>query len=440
MKFITFGCKVNQYDSEALKELFQDRGFEISDWNPQELDNIDVAIINTCTVTHLADRKARQHIRKLKRRNPNCVIAVTGCYPQTDPQTVKALEGVDIVHGIEDRSGLVELVEQALSKENIWQGAIHLHDSRPKGEFENLKIKNFKKHDRTRHFLKIQEGCDQFCSYCIIPYARGHLRSRPPEDVISEIKQAVSNGFKEIVLTGINLGAYGRENSNLPNLATLLDKIIHLKGDYRIRLSSCEPQEITIGLLELVTNSEKICKHLHIPLQSGDNEILKAMNRDYSKEDYRKIVMAAREKSPSIAITTDIIVGFPGESANHFRNTKEFVKKIGFSDIHIFQYSPRKNTPAQEFSDQVHSKEKKARSQELIEISRDLSRVYHEQFIDKTVPVLVEKHEEDVASGVSDTYLKVTFNVESEINLYNKICQVQINSADEEMVYGELPE
>ncbi len=440
VKFITFGCKVNQYDTEALKDLFNCRGYRVV---AGKAEIVDVVVINTCTVTHLADRKARQNIRKIKRNNPGTVIAVTGCYVQTDPEEVSALEEIDVVQGTSNRKELINLVDNI--RGGRVQGQVsNVTAERPGGKYEPLTVKYFSYNNRSRHFLKIQEGCDQFCSYCIVPFARGTVRSRPSDSVLSEVNQALDAGFKELVLTGINLGSYGRENYDFPYLTNLLEKIISIPGEFRIRISSCEPQELTYELIDLIAESSKICSHLHIPLQSGDNEILAAMKRDYTTYEFMDIINRARSKDPDIAITTDVIVGFPGESESQFLNTESFITKVGFSDMHVFQYSPRKNTAAKDFPEQVHSTIKKERSSRLLQLTKELRTLFHSKFIGEFVPVLVESQSENTATGLTDTYIKTEFSTNKIVNNFNDIdltgemMDIFIEDYNSESLYGNM--
>ncbi|OWZ83121.1 tRNA (N(6)-L-threonylcarbamoyladenosine(37)-C(2))-methylthiotransferase MtaB [Natranaerobius trueperi] len=428
--FVTLGCKVNQYDTEAIKDQFFKKGFEIV----TDQNSADVFVINTCTVTNLADKKSRQYIRRVKRNNPESVVAAIGCYVQANPEKVKEIQDIDIVLGTDNRKSLVKMVEDVLANKTGKKLEL-LAPTRKREGFEELSITSFKEIKRSRHFLKVQEGCDRFCSYCIVPYARGELRSRAPKEVIKEVERAIEAGFKEIVLTGINLGAYGRETSEYPDLSGLVETIIGIDKEFRIRLSSCEPQEITPELIDLVTESSKVCSHLHIPLQNGDDEILSKMNRSYTTDDYYNLITDIKKKNPLIALSTDVMVGFPGEKEYHFENTKDFLDKVGFSSLHVFQYSPRKYTKAAKLNEQVQNKVKKQRSDSLIKISKQLSKRYQRNFVGEVVDVLVERVERDYSEGLSGNYLNVKFPTTNNIS-EREFIKVLIDCVDDDYVYG----
>ncbi|WP_449241220.1 tRNA (N(6)-L-threonylcarbamoyladenosine(37)-C(2))-methylthiotransferase MtaB [Desulfoscipio gibsoniae] len=377
----TLGCKVNQYESAALEELFRRRGYRVVDFDSPA----DVYIINTCTVTHLGDRKSRQLIRRAGRTNPEAVVAVTGCYAQTAPDEVLKVEGVDLVVGAGHRADIVDLVE-SLSKGNQIKAVEDIARCR---EFEELPGESHQ--GRVRAFLKIQEGCENYCAYCIIPYARGPLRSRAPENVLDGVRSLVARGFKEVVLTGIHTGAYGRDKHEGVNLVRLLASLANVPGLVRLRLSSLEPNDITPELLDLMAEGPPFCRHLHIPLQSGDDYILKRMRRRYDTNFFRRLAAGVRDKLPEAGITTDIMVGFPGEEDEHFRNGCAFVREMQFSALHVFKYSPRRGTPAAEFPGQVDPRVKEMRSRELINIGHALARSFAARHLDKILPVLVEQ-------------------------------------------------
>ena len=440
------GCKVNQYEAEGIKELFRKRDYEIVDFD----ESADVYIVHTCTVTHPGDRKSRQYIRKAVNNNPHAIVAVTGCYAQISPQEVEQIEGVDIVLGTKDRAYIVDMIESCRNGQQIR----HISDSMVNKKFEELPV--FKP-SRARAFLKIQEGCDRFCTYCIVPYARGPVKSRDFHNTVSEIESLVNRGFQEIVLTGVHLGTYGKELENKIDLYHLLGELVKINGLKRLRISSLDPDEIHDNLLQLMTENEKICPHYHIPLQSGDNSILKSMGREYTTEDYRKLITNIRHKRPEVAFTTDVIVGFPGETAELFANTKDFIREIGFADIHVFKYSPRKGTPAAKYPDQISSEAKSQRSNELIDMSGTLWLKYAQGFLGREVPVLVEtevevKIESKVGAkinklweGYTDNYIKVKFKAEmNREDLIGKIIFVKLENVKLEKtgqtkeVYGTI--
>ncbi len=434
--FETLGCKVNQYDTDALQNEFKNAGYQILRTRDEALETGDIFVINTCTVTHLADRKSRQFIRRFHKHRPNAVVAVIGCYAQTDPETIKQIEGVDIVLGTEDRKSLVDLVHQIQTK-GTKQLLDQVTQGRARRGYEPLRIHPTHRH-RARHFIKVQEGCDQFCSYCIVPYARGEIRSRPLEDMLQEARNAVTQGFRELVLTGINLGAYGRDFESGLDLVQLLLTVIELEGDFRIRLSSLEPQEITEELIHVASQSPKICPHFHIPLQSGDDHILGLMNRQYTTVDYLNLLKKLRENNPRVAITTDVMVGFPGEGAEHFENTLSFVKRAQFSDMHVFQYSERKGTRAAEFVSKVSSERKKRRSDILLKTAANLSYQYKAQFIGQTLSVLVDKLADGHAIGLDGHYLKVSFSGFQKQIVKGEIYPVKISGLENSNLMGEI--
>lgn len=401
--FTTLGCKVNQYESAALEELFRRRGYTVVDFEQPA----DVYVINTCTVTHLGDRKSRQLIRRAVRANPEAVVAVTGCYAQTAPDEVLEIKGVDLVVGAGNRAGMVDLVEKAV-KGRKTAAVTDISQCR---DFEELPGEAHQ--GRVRAFLKIQEGCRNFCSYCIVPYARGPLRSRPPESVLAGAKELVARGFKEIVLTGIHTGAYGREPGGRMGLAELLEKLAALPGLVRLRLSSLEPHDVTPEVLELMASGPPFCRHLHVPLQSGDDQVLKSMRRTYDTAFFRELVEQIRDRIPGAGITTDVMVGFPGETEEHFANSLAFVGEMRFSDLHVFKYSPRRGTPAAGFPGQVDPAVKEERSRRLITLGRELTRRFAAGYLGETVEVLAEQvvldDREEELEGFTDNYVRVTF-------------------------------
>lgn len=421
--FHTLGCKVNQYETEAMAELFEKSGYEIVSEN----ETADVYVINTCTVTNLGDRKSRQFIRRAKNRNPQAVIAVVGCYAQTAPDEVMSIEEVDIVIGTKDRNRIVELCQQvkkSRQKINI------VTDIMKQREFEELKIENIE--GKTRAFLKIQEGCNQFCSYCIIPYARGPIRSRKLDDILNEVEKLAQNGFKEIVLTGIHVASYGKDIGET-RLIDVIEKVHDISGVERIRLSSIEPTIMTEDFLERLTRLPKVCDHFHLSLQSGSDSVLKRMNRKYTTDEYRKIVQLIRKYMPNVGITTDIIVGFPGETEEEFKETCDFVDEIGFSRIHVFPYSPRKGTPAAKYKPQIPGDVKHNRAKELIKIGEINTFKFNSKFIGATLNVLFEeqsKEKMDFIEGYTTNYIRVV--AKGDNSSVGEILPVKI-----EEVYGE---
>ena len=399
----TLGCKVNQYESAAIAGLFRDRGYSEVDFGTPA----SVYVINTCTVTHLSDRKSRQLIRRAMRVNPEAVMVVTGCYAQTSPGELMAMPEVDLLVGTSDRDRIVDLVE-ATGKVDTAVNAVS--DIEKVCSFEELPAPVGQ--GRVRAFLKIQEGCRNFCSYCIIPYSRGPLRSRQPEAVLAEAETLIAGGFKEIVLTGIQTGAYGVDLANNTNLSAIIKKLLHLPGLIRLRLSSIEPNDLTPELIDLMAQSQAFCHHLHIPLQSGSDRVLKLMRRRYVTADYALLLKTLREKIPDLAVTTDIMAGFPGETEEDFDDAFKFIESMAFSGMHIFKYSPRRGTPAAAFPNQVEPRVKEVRSQRLITLGEQLAHDYAEKFTGKPLPILVEQpfsDKEGYWEGLTANYLRVIF-------------------------------
>ncbi len=395
--FYTLGCKVNQYETEALHNLFRCKNYEIVDFSHKA----DVYVVNTCTVTHLSDRKSRQMIRRAMKRNPQGIVAVTGCYAQVASEEIQKIPGVDIIIGTHNREQIVDLIEKA-EKEN---DPVVLVEELGNASFEELPLGEIR---RTRAFIKVEDGCEHFCSYCLVPYARGPVRSRKMENIIAEVERMASFGTKEIVLTGVNLGAYGNELEEYISLADVITKTEGIKGIERIRLSSLELTDFTMELMETIADSNKVCEHLHIPLQSGDDYVLNKMNRLYTTSEYRKLVNYLRYIMPDLALTTDVMVGFPGEKDKNFNNTYEFVREMAFSRTHVFKYSSRAGTPAREFSQHVSPEDKEQRSRNISRLGQNLAQEYSKQFIQQQVKVLFEEEkQEGFMEGLTQHYLRV---------------------------------
>lgn len=403
--FYVLGCKVNQYELEAMKSLFRQAGYRIVDFEQMA----DVYVIHTCTVTHQGDRKSRQMIRRAVRKNPQAIVAVSGCYAQVAPGEILEIPGVDLVVGMQNRHKIVELVEKVAEKREPLNATGNIIRYR---HFDELPLDEV---ERVRAFLKIEEGCDQFCSYCIVPFARGPVRSLAPDRVIEKVKQLVEMGFREIVLTGVHTGAYGMDLGEGQNLAGLLKKLVKISGLKRLRISSIDANDFDQELIDTVTEYPVICPHYHIPLQSGDDWILEKMKRRYTTGDYAKIIDALRSRRPEVSITTDVMVGFPGENEEHFENTFRFIKAMEFSDLHVFKYSRRAGTKAAEMPLQVDASTKEERSCRLIELGQELSQKYGRKFLGRTMDVLVEKQgEQGLWEGHTDNYLKVKFCAEGQ--------------------------
>lgn len=427
--FYTLGCKVNQYETEALIELFKKSDYKIVSFG----NYADVYVINTCTVTNLGDRKSRQMIRKAKKTNPSSIIVVVGCYVQRAPEEVKSIEGVNIIVGTDQRHRIIDWIRQ-YEKEQMTINAVD--DIMNVKEFEELSVTELE--GRTRGYLKIQEGCNQFCSYCIIPYTRGLIRSRQPENIITEVKKLVDNGFKEIVLTGIHVASYGKDLEDI-NLLKMIQMVHTIDGLERIRLSSIEPSVVTDEFVNTIKFLPKICPHFHLSLQSGCDKTLKRMNRKYDTKKYKKAVELLSKNIKNIAFTTDIIVGFPGESEEEFNQTYQFVKEIGFSQIHVFKYSPRKGTPAAKMDDQINPMIKEERSRKMIQLGDLLQYGFLSEQIGKTMEVLFENEIENkkgLYEGYTPNYLKV--RAFSKEDIKNQILQVDIQDLNKDILIGNI--
>ncbi|GAA0341062.1 tRNA (N(6)-L-threonylcarbamoyladenosine(37)-C(2))-methylthiotransferase MtaB [Bacillus carboniphilus] len=421
--FHTLGCKVNHYETEAIWQLFKEEGYDRTDFEK----TADVYVINTCTVTNTGDKKSRQVIRRAIRKNPDAVICVTGCYAQTSPAEIMAIPGVDIVVGTQDRRKMLDYIEQYKEERQPINGVRNIMKNRV---YEELDVPYFT--DRTRASLKIQEGCNNFCTFCIIPWARGLMRSRDPQEVIRQAQQLVDAGYKEIVLTGIHTGGYGEDMKDY-NLAMLLrDLESQVKGLKRLRISSIEASQITDEVIEVIDQSNVIVRHLHIPIQSGSDTVLKRMRRKYTMEFFAERLERLKEVLPGLAITSDVIVGFPGETEEEFMETYNFVKEHRFSELHVFPYSKRSGTPAARMEDQVDEEVKNERVHRLIALSEQLSKEYASAFENEVLEVIPEdKFKENPESGLyegfTDNYLKVVFPATEE--MVGKLVKVKITKS-----------
>lgn len=427
--FHTLGCKVNAYETEALWKMFQKAGYQKVDFQQKA----DVYLINTCTVTNTGDKKSRQVIRRAIRTNPDAVIVVTGCYAQTSPNEVMAIPGVDVVIGTQGRNRLLEYVEQVKKTREPINKVGNIMKQR---EFEEMDVPTFS--DRTRASLKIQEGCNNFCTFCIIPWAKGLSRSRKPENVLKQARQLVAAGYREIVLTGIHTGGYGEdlENYRLADLLRDLDQVAGLK---RIRISSIEASQIDERVIEVLNQSDKMCRHLHIPLQAGDDAVLKRMRRKYTVAEYREKILQLQEAIPDVAITTDVIVGFPGETDSQFENTYQLIESLGMYQLHVFPYSKRTGTPAARMPDQVDDEIKNQRVERMIRLSKHLQKQYAQKFVGHVLEVIPERpYKEDPTGkqlmGYSDNYLPIVF--QSDPSAIGKICRVRLDEVGEEYSFG----
>ncbi len=425
--FHTLGCKVNQYETEAMEEMFKKNGYDIVENN----DMADIYIINTCTVTNMGDRKSRQFIRRARKINDKAVIAAVGCYSQVSPEEVEKIEEVDIIIGTTNRDKIVELCEYAM--ENY--GKINIvEDIRMFKECEEINIDDVK--SRTRAYIKVQDGCNQYCSYCIIPYARGPVRSRKLDDIIEESIRLRDKGFKELILTGIHVESYGKDLDNI-ELIDVIEEVAKIDGIERIRLSSVEPRLITREFMERALATKKLCDHFHLSLQSGSDTVLKRMNRKYNTELYMENVELIREYMPEAGITTDIIVGFPGETEEEFNETLEFVKEIGFSRIHVFKYSPREGTPAAKMDNQIDGIIKSERSEKLIKIGDEIANDINNNYIGSEIEVLFEEDNNSnfEIEGYTTNYIRVKTK---DLSYKGKIAKVKIEDIENDTLVGKI--
>ncbi|WP_163970044.1 tRNA (N(6)-L-threonylcarbamoyladenosine(37)-C(2))-methylthiotransferase MtaB [Oceanobacillus halotolerans] len=419
--FHTLGCKVNHYETEGIWRMFKEDGYERVEFDRQA----DVYVINTCTVTNTGDKKSRQVIRRAVRKNPEAIVCVTGCYAQTSPGEIMEIPGVDIIVGTQDRKKMIGYIEEHQKTREPINGVSNIMKNRV---FEEMDVPAFT--DRTRASLKIQEGCNNFCTFCIIPWSRGLLRSREPENVIKQAQSLVDAGYKEIVLTGIHTAGYGEDMKDY-NFAKLLKELeAKVDGLKRIRISSIEASQITDEVIEVLDQSEKIVRHLHIPLQSGSDSVLERMRRKYSSSYYKQKVDKIKKALPNLAITSDVIVGFPGETEEEFQETYNFVKEIGYAELHVFPFSRRTGTPAARMENQVDDHTKHRRVQEMIELSNQLAKEYASNFENDVLEVIPEERDSDEPGtlvGYTDNYLKVKFSGTED--MIGKLIRVKIDRA-----------
>lgn len=424
VSFHTLGCKVNHYETEAIWQLFKEEGYDRTEFDRQA----DVYVINTCTVTNTGDKKSRQVIRRAIRQNPDAVICVTGCYAQTSPAEIMAIPGVDIVVGTQDRTKLLGYIDQYLTERQPINAVRNIMKNRV---YEELDVPAFT--DRTRASLKIQEGCNNFCTFCIIPWARGLMRSRDPQEVLSQAQQLVDAGYLEIVLTGIHTGGYGQDLKDY-NLAQLLrDLEANVKGLKRLRISSIEASQLTDEVIEVLRESKIVVNHLHIPIQSGSDTVLKRMRRKYTMEFFGERLTKLHEALPDLAVTSDVIVGFPGETEEEFMETYNFIRDHKFSELHVFPFSPRTGTPAARMEDQIDENIKNERVHRLIALNDQLAKEYSSRFEEQVLEVIPEEfvHDESdeagLLTGYTDNYLKVVF--EGPESLIGQLVKVKITQA-----------
>lgn len=405
--FLSLGCKVNAYETESIKEMFKNAGYEIRQYN----EAADIYIVNTCTVTNIADRKSRQMLHRAKKLNPEAVVVAVGCYVQAPQSKLEDDDLVDILVGTRGKSSVLDLVEEYIrsNKERDFKHSVVKEGEENKDwSYDSGEVNAAG--GKTRANIKIQDGCDQFCTYCIIPFVRGRIRSRDMESIIEETERLARAGYKEMVLTGIHIGSYGRDIDGESRMLALLTKLNEVEGDFRIRLGSVEPRLITEEFLQGLVKLKKVCPHFHLSLQSGSTAVLKRMNRHYSDDEYLTSVNLLKKYYDRPGITTDIIVGFPGESDEEFEETAAFVKKVGFLKVHVFPYSKRDGTYAAKMSEQVAPEIKKKREDRLIAICEEVSKEYLDSFNGDSERVLLEeeiKGREDYILGHTDRYIEV---------------------------------
>lgn len=415
------GCKVNAYETEAMQQLLEENGYEIVPFK----EGADVYIINTCTVTNMADRKSRQMLHRAKKMNPDAIVVAAGCYVQAKEASGEIDESIDIVIGNNKKKDLIQILDGFYEKKQGQNKAVidinHTH------EYEEMHLNKTAEH--TRAYIKVQDGCNQFCTYCIIPFARGRVRSRAKEDVVREVTELAANGYQEVVLTGIHLSSYGVDLEN-ENLLSLILAVNEIEGIKRIRLGSLEPRIITEDFVKTISGLEKMCPHFHLSLQSGCDETLRRMNRRYTSEEYYEKCMLLRKYFAHLALTTDVIVGFPGETEEEFEKSKAFIDKVDFYETHIFKYSKREGTKAAVMDNQIPEQIKTARSNELLELGQKKRIKYEEQFVGTTVEVLMEEQikidGENYQVGHTKEYVKVA--LKTEANLQNKLVDIQIDN------------
>lgn len=426
--FLSLGCKVNSYETEAMRGMFESAGYDIVDFK----DTADVYVVNTCTVTNIADRKSRQMLHQAKKRNPEAIIAAVGCYVQAAEEVLLEDSAVDLVVGNNKKSDIVAMVERCKNSQKKEELVVDIDFEQ---EYEELNIASTM--EKTRAVVKIQDGCNRFCSYCIIPYVRGRVRSRKETEIITEVSELVKKGYKEVVLTGIHISSYGtdrdhggdaEEKDEMP-LASLIKNISKIPGVERIRLGSLEPRIITEEFLDVISAIPQFCPHFHLSLQSGSNGVLNRMNRKYTAEEYLDRVLLIKKYFNLPAFTTDVIVGFPGETEEEFIETKDFIHKVGFSHIHVFKYSKRAGTKAANMPNQIPEEIKSQRSDELISCSEQMAKEYKANFLGRIEKVLFEEEIQlegkTYQVGHNERYLKLA--VESKEDLSNQILPVKVN-------------
>ncbi len=464
--FITLGCKVNQYETNAMTQQFIEKGYEVVD----HTEKADIYIVNTCTVTNMSDRKSRQMLRRVKELNKEAIVVACGCYAQVAKEELEKIEEINLVLGNNEKKDIVEYVETYMHHQTLNENkedTLHIKEQSEKIE-EDVKVSQNKEitanaeknkitknrvetqiedvmnqkefvefgditfTEKTRAVIKIQDGCDRFCSYCIIPYARGRVRSRKPEHILSEIQKIAQEGIKEVVITGIHIASYGKDFKQEYRLINLLEEMNEIEGIERIRLGSIEPLLITPEFVSRLEKLEKVCHQFHLSLQSGCDETLKRMNRRYTTEQFKEITKLLRKTFEDAILTTDIIVGFPGESEEEFEKTYEFLKKIKFYKMHVFKYSQRKGTKAAVMPNQIDGNKKEERSRRLIELSSENEKAYNQQYVGKEVEVLFEEEKNGMWQGHTKNYILAHYKTEE--NMENKIIKLECKGAEQEYI------
>ena len=430
-KLITMGCKVNQYDTQSMRETLVRNGYAIVD----ETQVADLYLINTCTVTNAADQKARQAVRKAIRQNPNAEVLVTGCYAESDRKAIEQIPGVTVVFGNREKADFQTYLDKLHSKTELQIQPVQHDAVREHARFSGGVSSAGK---RTRALIKVQDGCSAFCTYCIIPYVRGRMTSRPLSDIVDEAQRIAESGIKEIVITGVHLGAYGQDTGRDKDIADILEHIHGIDGIERIRSSSIERMYFPDILSERMSVLPKCMPHFHIPIQAGSDKVLRDMRRRYSTSQFAYLVENLRSRfTDDVGITTDIMVGFPGETDADFQESLKFVEEIGFSQLHVFRYSPRKGTPAATYPNQVPSQVSASRSREMIELGKEMSKSFRKRMLGKYKNVLVEESregEKKQLAGFTDNYLRVLMDVPD--SAINKVIKVKLTSSDNEFIYG----
>lgn len=430
--FCTLGCKVNQYETNAMEQKFINSGYKIVSFN----NVADIYIINTCTVTNMSDRKSRQMLRRAKQLNKSAIIVAVGCYAQVGKEELEKIPEIDLILGNNEKANIVKHIEQYI-KDNIIEN--NIEDVMKQVEFVDFGTVTYS--EKTRAVIKIQDGCDRFCSYCIIPYARGRVRSRLPESIINEVKAIVGTGIKEIIITGIHIASYGKDLKNEIRLIDILEQLNEIEGLERIRLGSLEPTLITEEFVNRLKNLNKVCNHFHLSLQSACNETLKRMNRKYTIEEFKNCVELLRENFKEVTLTTDIIVGFPGETEEEFDVTYKNLKEVNFYKMHIFKYSKRKGTKAAEMPNQIDGRIQDERSKVLIELSNKNQKSFNQKYIEKKVEVLFEESDGKYFKGHTTNYITVKVPLQQITEeLENSIKQVEIIDIENEELIGKVIE